>query len=374
MKTVSEIDRSKLRADMRRHRNRPGESARIYRERSLARFRSRLSGRKAVYLDTNYWIDLQKAAAGVPKRMAFSTLWDQLRVKVEAGVIFCPVSAGLLAELAKQTDRETRLATARIMDALCSGAGLTPEDDLIVRELTHLLLDVQGQEVHDTVAKPPWLPVGCVAAGVEPPPFPFPLTPQKRQQQEKATFDQLLALRVDEVADLEFPNRGTIWTDLARRLTEEAAAHQDELLTFQDALAAEAMGAARASREAIAAALECLKQELGIPPEFPLMGPRWVQLVGAALVQSQAARTAAPSLYVRAGLYALQRWNKRQKVKPGDVFDFGHAAAALGYCDLFLTEGPLKDMLGRGPLRLEAANACRVVADPEAAIEAIAAL
>ena len=121
----------------------------------------------------------------------------------------------------------------------------------------------------------------------------------------------------------------------------------------------------------IAIAVDRVRNALSQPSEEPEAKPHWVRLVGIALRDSVHARAAAPSLFVRVGLHALLRWNKGQKYKPNDTFDFGHAAAALGYCDLFLTEGALKSMLARGPLHLEEVHACRVISDPKVALAAL---
>jgi hypothetical protein len=68
------------------------------------------------------------------------------------------------------------------------------------------------------------------------------------------------------------------------------------------------------------------------------------------------------------------RWDKDRKFKPNDYYDFEHATAALAYCDAFLTEGPLHDLVTRPQLNLEAVNGCRVFSDIEAAADYIRSL
>lgn len=365
-----------VRASFRRHKGQAGISARAYRQQRLERFRRGLLGRRAIYLDINYWIDLQTAAAGAPRRPEFSELLSALRAGVASGGLMCPPSFSVLMELGKQKDPATRLATARLVDELCCGAGLMADDDLVAFEVAGLLLStvVSQRPLPDRVRV--WTPIGCMAADTgRLPPMPFSPTPQKRQQIEKAFFDTLLNATVEEVLAMEHPERTSPWQDLALTLNEGNAAHAHEIDTFEDLLAAEARGGAEASAPMIATAVEQLRLELGLTPGvLRTTAPEWPRLVAAALSQSERAQEAVPSLYIRSGLHALLRWNRKQRFKPNDIFDFSHAAAALGYCDLFLTEGPLKDMLGRGPLRLASATRCKVVAAPAEAVAAVQAL
>jgi hypothetical protein len=191
---------------------------------------------------------------------------------------------------------------------------------------------------------------------------------------EKVFFDDLEAATIEKLVSMDRSHDPNTWRNLAEKLTTGNAEHQHELATFGDALSAEAIGGAEACGQMIAIAVDRVRESLGQLREAPEAKPYWVRLVGIALRDNVHARAAAPSLFVRVGLHALLRWNKGQKYKPNDTFDFGHAAAALGYCDLFLTEGPLKSMLARGPLHLEAVHACRIVADPKAALAALSDL
>lgn len=367
---------AETRASFRRHKAQAGVSARAYRQRRLGRFRAGLVGRRAVYLDLNYWIDLQAAAAGMPRRREFAELLGALQAGVASGALMCPPSFSVLMELSKQRDPATRLATGRLVDELCCGAALMADDDLVAFEVAGLLLSTVVSELPLPDRVRVWTPVGCMAADSgHLPPMPIRTTAQKRQQIEKAFFDTLLNATVEEVLAMGHPERVSPWQELARTLNAGNAAHANEIDKFEDLLAAEARGGAEASAPMIASAVEQLRVELGLPPGvLSTTAPEWPRLIGAALSQSERAQAAVPSLYIRSGLHALLRWNRRQQFKPNDIFDFSHAAAALGYCDLFLTEGPLKDMLGRGPLRLASATSCKVVAAPAEAVHAVQAL
>ncbi len=53
-----------------------------------------------------------------------------------------------------------------------------------------------------------------------------------------------------------------------------------------------------------------------------------------AAVRKPAGRRALRTLQVGALLHAALRWNRTQKLNANDMFDFHHAGAALGYCDV----------------------------------------
>jgi hypothetical protein len=363
-----------IKSNMRRHRSQIGISAEAYRTKRLALFQSRFAGRKAVLLDINYWIELQKAQAGAATSPVYDTLLNLLREKVAAGTIFCPTSTALMMELAKQADLESRAACARLMDNLSERACLLADDVLLTLEIEGLLTSAMQGLPYAPPRHVAWAPVGCVQANLLPPPAPFLQTRQDRQRLEKVFFDQLEAATVESLTGMDRSHNPATWKDLADELTTGIAGYQHELVKFEDALSAEALGGAEACEQMIAIAVDRVCKALGQPRTTPETRPYWVRLVGLALRENVHARAAAPSLFVKIGLHALLRWNKGQKYKPNDTFDFGHASAALGYCDLFLTEGPLKSMLSRGPLRLEALHNCRVVADPLTAAAALAEL
>jgi hypothetical protein len=211
-------------------------------------------------------------------------------------------------------------------------------------------------------------------AGLTPPEFPVRQTAQQRTRYEKMHFDMLSAAKMEELVQLERSDVPSPWAKLAETLNEGSTAHSHKITSFDSLLAAEAQGAADASAGMISTAVYAIWQDLNLPGDVDLDIQKSVRLVGAALAHSDQAKVGLPSLYIMSGLHALLRWNRRQRFKPNDVLDFAHAAGALGYCDMFLTEGPLKDMLGRGALKLAAATNCQVPSDPADAILAVAAL
>lgn len=55
--------------------------------------------------------------------------------------------------------------------------------------------------------------------------------------------------------------------------------------------------------------------------------------------------TQLPSVVIKSGLYAAIRWNRERQYKGNDLHDFGHASAALFYCDYFATDKGLHHLI-----------------------------
>lgn len=67
------------------------------------------------------------------------------------------------------------------------------------------------------------------------------------------------------------------------------------------------------------------------------------------------------TLHITACCHAAVRWDQKRKLTGNDFIDFHHAAAAVGYCNQFLTENPLKTLLGQKHIGLGSQFPCKVV-------------
>lgn len=79
-------------------------------------------------------------------------------------------------------------------------------------------------------------------------------------------------------------------------------------------------------------------------------------------------------LHIKSLLHAAVRRNKKQALKPNDLFDFDHAVTAIGYCDGFFTDGPLWLMLSRRDLGLKEDFGCCVSSDVDECLRYLATL
>lgn len=86
-----------------------------------------------------------------------------------------------------------------------------------------------------------------------------------------------------------------------------------------------------------------------------------------AAVRKPSGRRALRTLQVGALLHAALRWNRTQKLDANDIFDFHHAGAALAYCDVLLTDGPMHTLLRQRHLAIERDFPCRIMSSVEEA-------
>jgi hypothetical protein len=158
--------------------------------------------------------------------------------------------------------------------------------------------------------------------------------------------------------------RGNDYEALAARLNIDNRAHATTMRSFAQAYRDEAFGIATMFPEVATAALAgfAKKQALNIPAQetsaaaLADVGAR----VLAFFLTKRRDRTSLRSLHVHAALHASARWNKAQKLDSHDLLDFQHAAAALAYCDAFLTDNALRVMIEQKHLDLGAELGCRV--------------
>ncbi len=115
----------------------PEISYEIYRRQKELECADIVMTRKSVYLDTRFWIHLRDAALGKHVPAVYDQLLRELRKGVAEGKLICPFAADMLAEVYKQSDRTTRLATARLIDELSLNVALQSEPERLMTELHH---------------------------------------------------------------------------------------------------------------------------------------------------------------------------------------------------------------------------------------------
>ena len=68
------------------------------------------------------------------------------------------------------------------------------------------------------------------------------------------------------------------------------------------------------------------------------------------------------------------RLEANRRIKPNDIFNFWHAAAALSYYRTILTDGPLSSPITSGHARLDRLYDCEIAATPAETIDLIGRL
>lgn len=359
------------------HADRPHESV----EQLLIRRKSELASwvlsRRRVYLDTRFWIFLRDAAMGAPQRSVHSTLLDLLKSKVASGEVLCPLNESAIFELIHQEDPEKRAASVRLMDALSMGVVIQNTVERIKTE-AYDFLSASASGVPRTV--PPlehvWLKVGHFVG------TPVPAVPALPRGDElagqKAFLDLMWSLTLEEVLgnETDFPDARPMYRKLAVQISNESARHEKEMRSFKGVFEAELAGFWDLYEDQVHSVLVALY--LGQFPEAEAPPPEavaeQVRLYKNALRNVVTLRDVGSALgtaQVTAGLHAIVRWNRNRGFKDTDFYDFHHAAAAMPYCDLFLTERFLTTMLCQPPLDHHVRFETRVTNDPAEALSMV---
>ena len=191
---------------------------------------------------------------------------------------------------------------------------------------------------------------------------------------QKAFFDHMWECSLVEMTDLLAGATTPVfdYDQLAEELNAGTARHAGEIASFQQVYRAEIRGSlslaapvARQVLEQFAAGGSAALAEMS-EPERRDHEQQLLEYFCGAIKQKEVA-VALRTLHIGALCHAAVRWDKRRKLTGNDLFDFHHAEAAVGYCDVFLTDGPLHTMLQQRHMRIDEYFSCKIISSPEEA-------
>ncbi|NMG55403.1 hypothetical protein [Aromatoleum aromaticum] len=364
-------------AGIRRHLESPGVSLGEYVRRRQMALADELVPRQAVYLDQKFWIILRDVVAGTRTATDEVELLELLRERVASGRAFCPISESSFVELFKQRDTRTREATARLIDELSLGVSLIPFDERVVLEMESFILSEGGRKDLVPLHRLVWSKLSYILGQVHPARTGFDAATELALQ--KAFFDHMWTISLSEMVRIisaSMPPDGDAFHTLAKRLNAGNAQHADELRSFNQTYGIELRG----GLDLVAPLAADIVREIAERATGRSMlrdGDEWNDLVRqwhaflAEAFKKDEVKDALRTLHINTSLHAAVRWNKAQRFEANDFHDFHHAAAALGYCDVFLTERGLKSMVTASHIALDTRYGCRVAADVREGISAL---
>lgn len=365
------IDQTKLRESFDQHLASPEISTEQYvRSRQIALGQTVMT-KQRVYLDKRYWIFMRDASMHRTSSESAHSLLASLRSRVKSNQTICPISESLFMELMKQTDLTTRKATAELIDELSNGVTLIPYPQRVATEIAHFIHSQAGLDVYplETLV---WTKLSYIF-GIQHP-VNDKLEPTEMRLLQKAFFDHMwecsLAEIVERLSDTPAPPFD--YDALAKHLNILSSAHADEIKNFSQTYAAEIRGClslatsvAREVIEKIASGssgktienteLEQQEHELELLKYF------------CDAIKRRNVAVALRTPHIGALCHAAVRWDKKRKLEGNDLFDFHHAEAAVGYCNVFLTEAALHTMLKQHHLKLADYFPCEVISSLEEA-------
>jgi hypothetical protein len=363
------------------HRKHPEVSLSQHRLNRIAELARVVLPRRKIYLDTRYWLFLRDAELGRSQKPLHVELLHVLRTGVQSGQLVCPIGDSTFFELLKQSDAETRLATARLIDTLSLGVVIQNAADRLRMELVLFLASVIGKQV---VPSSPvdrvWMKVGHVLGTAEPV---FDGVSEKEQLAiSKAFFDVMWSLTLEEML-LDTPQPHDVADEdfraSAERITAASRAEASKVKSFKALYLAEIRGFFDAHEKELCAAFAeihsaTLPNERPAKPEDFQSDSHLIVNTFTNLFRFGKLGTAVPTAQIVAGLYAAVRWQRQRAFRLEDFYDFYHATAALPHCEVFLTERFLGTLLTRPPLELSGTFGTTVVWEEAEAINLLRTL
>lgn len=314
-----------------------------------------------IYLDQRFWLLLRDVSLNRSRDKAISDLLAFLKLSVSEGKSICPISESVFIELLKQSDDTTRLATAHLIDELSLGVTLIPFDDRVRQELCNSFYEQAGAPDLISVRELVWTKLSYVLGEVHPSNTPFP--PEEALAIQKAFSDRMWNVPLADILGHigQPPSSGADWDSIAANLNAKNREHSSTLRSYAQTFRIEFEGALSLFRNEMNALSAELDQR-----GYKGFGAKQAHL--SPNKRFEAFALSIPTLHINTSCHAAVRWDQKRKLTGNDLFDFHHAQAALGYCDVFLTEKPLSDLLSQRHLDLTKNYKCQTFWSPSAAL------
>jgi hypothetical protein len=296
-----------------------------------------------VYLDLNYWIILRDASLGKPRRPEHSKLFEALVDRVDKDELICPVTDSVFFELDRQGNTDRRMDTARLIDRLSKGFVIKTCRERLWCELTEFFEAAIGRrELPNRPAQNVWVK-----------PYSFLGTPQlsawggvEDRATNKAFLSYMWSRSLEELlTDTPVPDDSSDEDSrqTAKSITKSSAARQASMRSFAQVLDEETRGLIDFHRAEVFHIFKPYACTL-LPPgtNLAMCDPKRLEQAGLDLLYSFISANkpnwSLPLIRILAGLHAFIRWQRNHDFQFNDFFDIRHAAAAIPYCDVFLTE------------------------------------
>jgi hypothetical protein len=334
-----------------RHKEQGQVSFDQYFERKSADFAKSFGKTSKIYLDTKFWVKLRNAALGVSTNPVDVNLLSALRKSVVERRAVFPFSSPLWFETFHQSDPNTRVATARLIDELSLRLTSMTEEDRIALEVGDLFdRFVLKKPLSESVENLVWSVPSC-GLGI-------PFIHSKDWQESDAVAMQKTLL--DEIWTTEFAGIAASGEDLSAKIKAPLAQMAAEInmfrdthtpaATFEEEHAREFVGALRSKKRTIAQTVELkLRLHFGaVAPHAPALYEKAATKFSATILEAFLTgklANALPTLVIPTALHAAFGRDRSRRFRDNDFHDFSHATVALAYCDCFATEKSLGHLI-----------------------------
>lgn len=347
----------------------PEVSVREYVGRLVAELGNSIAGRLKLYLDTRYWIHLRDAAMGRPTHPCHCEILDCIRTLVSSGAVICPVSDVAWMELSKQTDPQTRLATAKLFDELSLGVAIMSERERVILEIKQFITPSEKLTSAQSLKDQVWVKAGYVLGVAIP--FVKDWSHEDNLLFQKVSIDLLWKMTFREMAGMSgaFHSEPDLMEQSAEKITANMRCYAHEIRSIKQAFAAEIAGVLGVYKDVIGDLLiQSFRDTTGNRCSIPegqieaMVEKTMNALVNAFRLRSKIMAQHIPSLYAYAMCHAGVRMDKSRKVKGHDLLDIHHASTGIPYHHAVFTENPLRVLVTSGNVALDNTFACTVLA------------
>lgn len=340
--------------------------------------------RKKIYLDLNFWIKIRDAALGTNTDSNIHEFLNLLRKGVACGNLICPLSKSIFIEMTKQApNQKGRIATAKLIDELSLGISFIPNRDLVGKEIQRWLFEIQGhRNLHD-MQDLIWVKAGYTLGYYFPELSEFEIDQTDEDDLQKKCFDGIWYITTTDMVNSTLSMKfGRDYIDQTiEEINRRNAEHSHELISFEKSYDIELRGMIECYGPVAAQIIKQISSPLDGWPLSDSPEDKEYREIGAKNLMYEEIKMhhrndRLRSIHIYSSIHAAMRWDKTRQFKTNDYYDFEHAQVALGYCDAFFTERPLKHLVTRPPLCLTEMNGCVVIAisDVTAAVEYLKSL
>jgi hypothetical protein len=332
-----------------------------------------------LYLDTKYWIFMRDASLGKASSIQIK-IYEKLKDLAKRNIAICPLSPHIFFELMSISDKQKRLDTARAMDELsqqiCFISPLNIMEQEILSFIRYCQVKAMGKPLFNTTkyvfTKIPFV-MGEYYPAVEKIPH------EQMNDIRIQFFDHLSTFTLTEMLKAmrgDFP----LWNreNLVAKLNQGKDDNQN-WRSFHEVFMHEIAGVLDTVKDEIQKVwIYIYENDTGCMVKSDEVNKSecvrlLFNLICHAFDQKKINKE-LPFFHINASLHAFLRYNKTQRLKENDLIDFSHAAWALPYCDMFLTEKPLHDWICNKPLRLNEIYRCKVLWKEEDVLNALESL
>lgn len=341
----------------------------------------RLLALRRIYLDTKYWLYARDVYMKRPQKPIHVQIVQELRRLRYSGTTLCLPSYSVFDELLFQSDSVTRRATAEMIDELSDDCTIQPLFELFKAELYYFYVRTTQPEVSlRPIAELAWTKAAFVVGDMFCDASESGFPEHVREAITKAMDDMLWETKLSEVIDASPPpaSESDELVAQAKVMTDGKLEHARPDDSFRKLFLDEVVGSVDGLSDIIGDFLVHIAKENGINETVSEdqklnFGQKFGRLIGGAFGNGRITNE-FPTIGVPAALHAAVRIDPNRKYRKGDSQDFFHAATALGYYNVFLTEASLKHLLQSKDVRSVSNYGCVVLSDDNEILDYLVAL